>query len=81
MQRIVAGLMALTAMGASILAHVDPLTVVVRGGIALVVGFMLTGLWTMIVMPQAEKPKKHKAEKVESDENVEDDDEEQEEAA
>jgi hypothetical protein len=65
MQMIVAGLMALTAMGASILADVDPMTVVARGGIAFVCGLVLTGVWTSVVNPQAkeEKPKKKAKEK------------------
>ncbi len=60
MQTIVAGLMALTAMGASILADVDPMTVVVRGAIAFFAGLLVTGVWVSVVNPQpkAEKPKK-----------------------
>ena len=80
MQTIVAGLMALTAMGASILADVDPVTVVLRGGIAYVAGLVLAGVWTSVVNPSAPKekavkekaakePKKKKAE-VESDGKV-----------
>lgn len=52
MQTIVAGLMALTAMGASIVSDVDPVTTVVRGSIAFVVGMLLAGVWTMVVLPQ-----------------------------
>jgi hypothetical protein len=75
MQAIVAGLMALTAMGASILADVDPLTVVVRGGIAFVAGLVLDGVWTAVVNPAAPKEKpakspKDKKPKVESHEEV-----------
>ena len=80
MQKIVAGMMALTAMGASILADVDPVTVVERGGIALLVGFLLTGIWSIIVSPPKPKANKSEAKEVESQESVEDD-EEQEEAA
>ena len=59
MQTIVAGLMALTAMGASIIADVDALTVVTRGGIAFLCGLVLTGIWSAVVNPQpTEKPKK-----------------------
>lgn len=60
MQTIVAGLMALTAMGASIIADVDPVTVVVRGAIAFFAGLLVTGIWASVVNPQpkAEKPKK-----------------------
>ncbi len=85
MQTIVAGLMAFTAMGASILADVDPVTVVVRGGIAFVAGLVLAGVWTSVVNPSAPKekpvkePKKKKAE-VESHEKVKPE-EEMEEAA
>ena len=76
MQTIVAGLMALVAMGASILADVDPVTVVVRGGIAFGVGLVLAGVWTAVVNPAAPKekpakePKKSKKTEVESDEKV-----------
>lgn len=78
MQKIVAGLMALTAMGASILADVDPLTVVLRGGVALAAGLMLAGLWTMVVAPSAGKAEKKKSDQVESDESADDDDEQDE---
>lgn len=76
MQTIVAGLMALVAMGASILADVDPVTVVVRGGIAFGVGLVLAGVWTAVVNPAAPKekpvkePKKKQKTEVESDEKV-----------
>jgi hypothetical protein len=76
MQTIVAGLMALVAMGASILADVDPVTVVVRGGIAFGVGLVLAGVWTAVVNPAAPKekpakePKKKQKSEVESDEKV-----------
>lgn len=62
---IVAGLMALTAMGASIIADVDPVTVVTRGGIAFVCGLVLTGVWSSVVNPQqaTEKSKKKAKEK------------------
>jgi hypothetical protein len=58
MQTIVAGLMALTAMGASILAEVDPVTTVTRGGIAFVAGLALAGVWGSVVNPKRpeEKP-------------------------
>ncbi len=87
MQTIVAGLMAITAMGASILANVDPIGTVVRGAGAYVVGLLLAGIWTMVVNPQEEKKKKEKpkpeepteSDQVESEES--DEKEEQEEAA
>ncbi len=68
--------MALVAMGASILADVDPVTVVVRGGIAFGVGLVLAGVWTAVVNPAAPKekpvkePKKKQKTEVESDEKV-----------
>lgn len=80
MQTIVAGLMALTAMGASILADVDPLTVVVRGGIAFFTGIVVASVWTSVVNPSEpkakakpeKKPKEAKAKvaEVESDEKA-----------
>ena len=60
MQTIVAGLMALTAMGASILADVDPLSVVMRGGVAYVAGLLLTGVWNVVVGPPKSDEKKSK---------------------
>jgi hypothetical protein len=63
MQTIIAGLMALTAMGASILADVDPVTVVTRGGIAFIAGIALASLWTMVVGPPAQAKKKKGADK------------------
>jgi hypothetical protein len=94
MQTIIAGLMALTAMGASILADVDPVTVVARGGLAFVAGIALASVWTMVIGPPAqakkkkgedkpakkEKPAKRKPAEVES-EPVESSGDEQEEAA
>jgi hypothetical protein len=78
MQTIVAGLMALTAMGASILADVDPLTVVTRGGIAFFAGIVVASVWTSVVNPSQPKPKAEKKPKeakpkkaeVESDEKA-----------
>lgn len=90
MQRIVAGLMAITAMGASILADVDPVGTVVRGGVAFLVGMVLAGIWTMAVDPESVKKKEKKrdsepAEESSKDEKVEsnesDEEESQEEAA
>lgn len=51
---IIAGLMALTAMGASIIADVDPVTIVARGGVAFACGFLAAGLWNSFVNPQAQ---------------------------
>ena len=73
---IVSGLMALTAMGASIIADVDPMTVVLRGGVAFGCGLLVTGIWSSVVNPQnaTEKPKKKAKDKpaeVESMENSE----------
>ena len=45
MQTIVAGLMALTAMGAGIVSNADSVTVVARGTIGYVVGMLLAGIW------------------------------------
>jgi hypothetical protein len=80
MQTIVAGLMALTAMGASILADVDPLTVVTRGGIAFFAGMVVASVWTSVVNPSQPKTKtkpekkpkeaKPKVAEVESDEKA-----------
>jgi hypothetical protein len=91
MQTIVAGLMALTAMGASILADVDPVTVVTRGGIAFFAGIVLTTVWTSVVNPSqpkekpAKKPKEPKAKpkvaEVESDEKATPEQDSEEEAA
>jgi hypothetical protein len=70
---IVSGLMALTAMGASIIADVDPMTVVLRGGVAFGCGLLVTGIWSSVVNPQnaAEKPKKKpKAEPTEVESKV-----------
>lgn len=81
MQKIVAGLMALTAMGASILAEVDPLGTVGRGAAAYVVGLLLASIWVMVVSPQEAKKKKEKetddATEVESEESDENEDEEE----
>lgn len=86
MQTIVAGLMALTAMGASILSSVDPVTVVTRGGIAFVAGLVLSGIWVSVVCPGKPKEKAKKAPKakpavVESEPEAVVEDEPQEEAA
>lgn len=71
MQTIVAGLMALTAMGASIISDVDPVTTVVRGAIAFVVGMLLAGVWTMVVMPQSPVDEEDVEEEEEEEEEVE----------
>lgn len=84
MQTIVAGLMAITAMGASILADVDPVTTVVRGLAAFVVGMLLTGVWTSVVNPTAGKKKEKTEPETDSNEvesEASDDSEPQEEAA
>ena len=78
MQTIVAGMMALTAMGASIISDVDPVTTVVRGSIAFVIGMVLAGIWTMVVRPK--DPEENEAddhdEEVESEDSESDDEEE-----
>lgn len=60
MQAIVAGLMALTAMGASILADVDPMTTVTRGGVAFFAGLLFAGIWGSVVNPKQPKAKPEK---------------------
>ena len=88
MHTIVAGLMALTAIGASILAQVDPLTTVARGAMAFVIGLVLASVWGSVMNPKqpvekkpkpAKEPKKKPAE-VESEADPEPE-EETEEAA
>ena len=74
MQTIVAGMMALTAMGASIISDVDPVTTVVRGSMAFVAGMILAGVWTMVVLPK--DPTEDEAD--EEDEEVESEDSESE---
>ena len=78
MQTIVAGLMALTAMGAGILTNADSVTVVARGAIAYVVGMLLAGIWTMAVNP-GEKSADEKSDAAEGDQ-VESEDEDEDEA-
>ena len=81
MQTIVAGLMALTAMGAGILSQADSVTVVSRGAIAYLVGMLLAGIWTMAVHP-GENDARDESADVEDDEvESEDEDDEDEEAA
>jgi hypothetical protein len=63
MYTIVAGLMALVAMGASILAHVDPLTTVLRGGLAFLIGLTLASVWGSVMNPKRPEDKPDKKEK------------------
>jgi hypothetical protein len=44
-------------MGASILADVDPVTVLTRGGIAFFAGLVVASVWTSVVNPSQPKPK------------------------
>ena len=84
MQTIVAGLMALTAMGAGIVSNADAVTVVARGAIAYVVGMLLAGVWTMVVNPgakAADEESDASDDEVESEDEDADEDEEDEEAA
>jgi len=46
MSRIVAGILSLVAMGASVLAGNDAMTCLTRGGIAFLAGILLTQVWT-----------------------------------
>ncbi len=45
MPKLVGGLMALFALGAGILGNVDPLTTLLRGAIAFVIGVLATQIW------------------------------------
>jgi len=45
MPKVIGGILALVALGASILAKVDPLDCLLRGFIAYVVGSIATQLW------------------------------------
>ncbi|MCH8978807.1 MAG: hypothetical protein IH945_06140 [Armatimonadetes bacterium] len=83
MQTIVAGLMALTAMGAGIVSNADSVTVVARGAIAYVVGMLLAGIWTMVVSPgekaAEEESDASEDDEVESEDEDSDEDEEEDE--
>ena len=81
MQTIVAGLMALKAMGAGILSKADSVTVVSRGAIAYVVGMVLAGIWTMVVLPGEKDAKDDSADAEDDEVESEDEDDEDEEAA
>jgi cytoskeletal protein RodZ len=45
MPKIVAGLMAMIALGGSILMEVDAITTIIRGMVAFLVGMVATALW------------------------------------
>ena len=80
MQTIVAGLMALTAMGAGILSQADSVTVVSRGAIAYLVGMLLAGIWTMAVHPgekDAGETSDADDDEVESEDEAEDEDDDE----
>lgn len=59
MPKVVGGILALFALGASILSQVDPVTSLVRGGIAYGIGVILTQLWyvffTIRVNPEPDR--------------------------
>lgn len=55
MPKLIAGLMALTALAASILAQADAITCLTRGAIAFVVGYFCGILWHSILGNQ-QKP-------------------------
>ena len=51
MPQLVAGLMALTALSASILTQADAVTTLLRGAGAYVAGMVLATIWTLVVSP------------------------------
>ena len=51
MPQLVAGLMALTALSASILTQADAVTTLLRGAGAYVAGMVLATIWTFVVSP------------------------------
>ncbi|MCH7904816.1 MAG: hypothetical protein IH944_09655 [Armatimonadetes bacterium] len=51
MPQLVAGLLALTALAASILTQTDAVTTLVRGAGAYVTGMVLATIWTFVVAP------------------------------
>ena len=51
MPQLVAGLMALTALSASILTQADAVTALIRGAGAYVAGMVLATIWTFVVSP------------------------------
>ncbi len=50
--RLVASLMALVALGSSLLAGVDPLNCLIRGAVAFIVGRSVAGFWCVIFPPK-----------------------------
>jgi len=52
MPKVIAGMMALAALGVSLLVGVDPLNCVLRGAIAYVVGLFSANLWYAFIEPR-----------------------------
>jgi hypothetical protein len=56
MPKLVGGLLALLALGASILSRVDPLECLLRAAIAYVIGYIATAAWYVFFTVRAGPP-------------------------
>ena len=74
MPQLVAGLMALTALSASILTQADAVKTLLRGAGAYVAGMVLATIWTLVVSP----PQASDETDEDSDEDFADDEDEDE---
>ena len=78
MPQLVAGLMALTALAASILTQADAVTTLVRGAGAYVTGMVLASIWTFVVSPPRASDESDTDSDGDSEVEVEEDDDEDE---
>lgn len=57
MPKLIGGLAALIALSGGIIAQVDPVTTVVRAGVAFLVGYVLTMIWYVFFATQVQPVK------------------------
>ena len=55
MPKLVGGILALVALGSSLLAHADPITCLLRGATAFIVGIISTQIWYVFFTVRVQK--------------------------
>ena len=72
MAKVIAGLMALVALGASVLSGAEPWTCLARGGIAYIVGNIAGAFWEALAkrVPQVVKQVEHEEAEYDYEQNI-----------